>query len=189
MDLFMGLLAWYLLSPWYKIGLLFVLFVFLENSLSIKQKIPWILAILILGPLVMPIYFYKNNSKEIVTEAPWIGKYFKWALFIFFFAPSPFFLCIDSCTGIVILPPIISWLPIATIYDFFVSFMWFWHIISCILFALVFIKGNNYIKKQQWTSGKKICYKVLLYISYWILIILLWRQVPLNLQKTWLGQP
>jgi len=185
----MDLIVWYLRSPWYILGLLFVLYVILERNLSIKQKVFWILAILILGLLVIPIYFCKNNLKEIITKVTGTNNILKWALFIFFFAPSPSPLCIDSCElPHLTLPPVISWLPIFTILQFFALHIWLWHVIFCIPFAFVFVLGNNYIEKQQqWSRGIKRLYKIALYVFYWILISILWFLVPLKTVEIWLG--
>jgi|GEM_PF-6794004 len=110
--------------------------------------------------------------------------------FVILFAPAPFFLCFDGCLGAqFILPLIISWLPVLTVFSLFSPSRFLWHILFILLFAFVYVPVARLIDgRSDWATAKKRIYKVFLFLCYWVVITFLWTKIPLEMRQVWLGQ-
>lgn len=128
---------------------------------------------------------------ENISSAP-LPVYRKKSRFLFLFllllAPAPFYICFDGCLGPqFVLPLIIAWLPVLTVFSLFSPERLLWHFIFVSIFASMFIPLLGYIDRSSVLTLKKT-YKVGFYFICWFLVWLLWVQIPLETRQLWLGQ-
>jgi hypothetical protein len=115
-----------------------------------------------------------------------------WLLAAFLLAPSPFFACFDGCLGPqLVMPLILSWLPLLTIFSWLFPLTWVWHLVFMIPFLGVFVPLDSWLEPRlrgTWRTVTKRTVFVIVFVAYWGVVSRLWGLIPLEPRQTLLRQ-
>ena len=131
------------------------------------------------------------SAIQVAPKEGWNGTVSlrKELLWAFLLAPSPFYACFDGCLGHqVVLPLILVWVPLLTLFSLLFPLTWLWHIAFLAPYFALFRPVSVWLHHR--TQNRVTRYGVLgpLYFIYWFGIAYLWFKIPEPVRQSLLGQ-